>query len=145
MTNKVQNKTIATKVHWKVFLEKSILTEEQRNQAEILVDLFEKVTGSKCVMWGEIFGFGTYYVYDNNKNETEWMATSFAIRKAGIMIYITMGCEKYIDLIKVLGKCKITGKSCLNIKDLKNVDLKVLEKLVKLSLEDLNKKYKITK
>lgn len=144
----VENKTIATKISWKKFLETKNFSDEDKKQATQLVTLFENATKSKCVMWGEIFGFGKYHYVSpskTSKREGDWMASSFALRKAGIMVYLVMGCNNYLSIIKDLGTSKVSGKSCLEIKNLNKIHLPVLEKLIKANLFDLSKKYTVIK
>jgi hypothetical protein len=74
-------------------------------------------------------GYGRYaYTYDTGR-EGEWMITGFSPRKANLTLYIMMGFEEEAALMEKLGK-HTTGKSCLYIKKLSDVDLRVLESLI---------------
>lgn len=139
---KNQNKTVPTKVSVESFLESEDFSIEEKNSARILVKLFEKVTKKKCVMWGKIFGFGQYH-YVGKSSEGEWMATGFALRKNAITVYIMMGSKNYKELMKELGKYKLSGGSCIYIKKLEDVDLKVLEKIIKVGFVELSKKWQV--
>jgi len=98
----------------------------------------------KPVMWGNMIGFGSYhYKYDSGR-EGDMFATGFAIRKSGPTIYIMPGYEDYADMLKNIGPHKL-GKSCLYVKNLEKIDLKVLQKLIKAGLKDLQKKYPVHK
>lgn len=95
-----------------------------------IMGLMKKATGEDPKMWGpSIVGYGRYaYKYETGR-EGEWMITGFSPRKANLTIYIMMGFEKEAALMKKLGK-HTTGKSCLYIKKLSDVDLKLLEVLI---------------
>lgn len=137
-----QQKTIPTKVSVKDFLASGDFSSEEKESAELLVKLFEKVTKKKCVMWGKIFGFGRYH-YKSISREGEWMATGFALRKNAITIYIMCGLNFQKDLLETLGKHKLSGGSCLYIKRLSDVHLATLEKIIKAGFEELSKQHKI--
>ena len=81
-------------------------------------------------MWGSsIVGFGRYHYKGKSGREGEWMITGFSPRKGDLTLYLMGGFDKFSDLMSKLGKYK-TGKSCLYIKKLSDVDVKVLRKLV---------------
>ncbi len=141
MKKQNKNKTVATKVSVKSFLESENFSTGEKDSAKILVKIFEKVTKKKCVMWGKIFGFGQYH-YVGKSTEGDWPATGFALRKNAITIYIMMGVKNYPEIMKKLGKYKLSGGSCVYIKKLEDIDLKVLEKLIKVAFVDLNKRWK---
>ena len=120
---------------------KSIEDEQQKADCEYLMEMMSKVTRSKAEMWGKsLVGFGRYqYQYANGK-PGEWFLTGFSPRKNNLSIYIMPGFSDYPELMEQLGKHK-TGKSCLYIKKLTDVDPKVLKKLVQQSVKDLKKKH----
>jgi hypothetical protein len=95
-----------------------------------IMDLMRKATGEDPKLWGaSIVGYGRYaYTYDTGR-EGEWMITGFSPRKANLTLYIMMGFEDEAALMEKLGK-HTTGKSCLYIKKLSDVDLRVLESLI---------------
>lgn len=144
MTSKHQNKTIATELSVKDFLESGDFSREEVTSAKVLVQLFEKVTKRKCVMWGKIFGFGTYH-YVIKSREADWMATGFALRKNVITIYLMSGTQPHQELLKNLGKHKLSGGSCIYIKKLEDINLKILEKLIAALLSELKKKWNVAK
>lgn len=82
-------------------------------------------------MWGtSIIGFGSYhYKSERSSQEGGWMLTGFSPRAAAQSLYILNGLEHYQDLLAKLGKHK-TGKGCLYITKLSDVDMSVLEELV---------------
>ena len=95
-----------------------------------IMKLMKKATGEEPKMWGaSIVGFGRYAYEGASGRSGEWMVTGFSPRKTNLTLYIMMGFEKEAALMKKLGK-HTTGKSCLYIKRLGDVDMKVLEELV---------------
>ena len=102
-----------------------------------MIDIMKDVTKEEPRMWGSsIVGFGRYrYKYESGR-EGEWMITGFSPRKSDLTLYIMGGFESFPDLMKRLGKHK-TGKSCLYIKKLADVDLKVLRELVEKSVKKM--------
>jgi len=104
--------------------------------------MMEKITGEKPKMWGpSIIGFGKYEYRYESGHGGEMCVAGFSPRKAAITIYILMGFEKTPELLKKLGKHKVS-KACLYIKRLSDIDLKVLEELVKMSVKEI-KSYKV--
>ena len=111
----------------------SIEDEQKRKDAKVLVKLFAKATGKKAKIWGDNFmiGFGKYkYKRKGGNEEFEWFNAGFAPRKSNITLYLTCDISKEKEFLKKLGKCK-HGKGCLYIKKLDDIDLDVLEKMVK--------------
>lgn len=88
-------------------------------------------------MWGSsIVGFGRYHYKYESGREGEWMITGFSPRKGDLTLYIMGGFETFSDLMQGLGKYK-TGKSCLYIKKLADVDADVLRKLITNSVKQM--------
>ncbi|MGB4758729.1 MAG: DUF1801 domain-containing protein [Candidatus Saccharimonadales bacterium] len=112
----------------------------KRQDSFALLEMFTRITGEKPKMWGaSIIGFGQYhYKSERSSQEGDWMLTGFSPRKANLTLYIMPGFDKYQDLLKDLGKHK-TSVGCLYISKLADVDVKVLEKLVQQSYEDMKK------
>ena len=95
-----------------------------------IITLMKKATGEDPKMWGaSIVGFGRYAYEGASGRSGEWMIIGFSPRKANLTIYIMMGFEKEAALMKKLGK-HTTGKSCLYIKQLSDIDMKLLEELI---------------
>ena len=93
-------------------------------------------------MWGDsLIGFGTYHYKYASGREGDYFLTGFSPRKQNLTIYIMPGLERYPELTKKLGKYT-TGKSCLYIKKLKDIDLSILKKLIKQSIADMKRAYK---
>lgn len=134
-------KTRLTKVNVRSFL-KTIEDPEKRADSLALLKLFTEVTGEKARMWGtSIIGFGMYhYESTRSKQKGDWPLTGFSPRKQNLTIYIMPGFKDYGELMKNLGKYK-TSVSCLYIKKLVDIDMKVLKQLIKRSVSDMKKKY----
>ena len=113
----------------------------RRADAEALLDWFQKVTEFPPVMWGSsIIGYGRYhYVYDSGRSGDSMM-TGFSPRKARLSIYIMPGYQDLDSFLQRLGKHKI-GKSCLYINKLAEIDMQVLEEVVRYGVRNLQDKY----
>lgn len=129
-------KTKPTTESVSAFIEK-ISDKTRREDCQTVIDIMKDVTKEEPEMWGpSIVGFGRYrYQYPGGR-EAEWMITGFSPRKGDLTLYIMGGVESFPDLMKRLGKHK-TAKSCLYIKKLADVDLKVLKELVKKSVKQM--------
>jgi Domain of unknown function (DU1801) len=108
-----------------------------------VIALMQRATGEPPRMWGaSIVGFGSYtYKYQSGKTG-DWMLVGFSPRKQNLTLYIMAGFSEYETLMAKLGKHK-TGKSCLYVNSLADIDMKVLEKLVKTSVTAMRKKYSL--
>ena len=141
-----ENKTKATVESAAEFI-KAVEPDSKRADAEVLDALFRRVTGHSPVMWGPtIIGYGQYhYVYDSGR-EGDMCRTGFSPRKAKHSIYLMGGyCDpatlrKNEVLLAKLGKHS-RGKSCLYINKLADVDLAVLEELVQVNWDAMNRIY----
>ncbi len=107
----------------------------RRQECATVRALMERVTGEPARMWGpSIVGFGRYtYRSPATGREGEWMRTGFSPRKGALTLYLMSGFKPLADLMEKLGKYT-TGSSCLYLKRLSDVDLKVLEQAVRRSL-----------
>ncbi|MBC9032863.1 DUF1801 domain-containing protein [Sphingomonas sp. JC676] len=133
-------KTKPTEVRVDAFIE-AVPDATRREDAKTLVALMERLTGEPPVMWGpSIIGFGSYrYKYDSG-HEGEMCRIGFSPRKAELVLYVlTAYADQSAELAK-LGKHK-TGKCCLYIKKLADVDMAVLEGLVQGALDRMNAVY----
>lgn len=133
-------KTGPTNADVGVFLD-AIEDPHRRQECLALVDVMKSATGAEPKMWGSsIVGFGSYhYRYDSGR-EGDWFLTGFAPRKHNLTLYIMSGFALYDDLMSRLGKHK-TGKSCLYLKRLEDVDRAVLGDLVRMSVEHMRRVY----
>ena len=128
-----ENKTKPTEVSVAAFIE-AITDETRRADAKVLVKLMQKASGEKPKLWGPaIVGFGSYhYKYDSGR-EGDMPLVGFSPRKAASVLYGLIGFSGADAMLANLGK-HTTGKGCLYIKKLTDVDRKVLEALVVKSL-----------
>lgn len=133
-------KTKATKVSVKKFID-AVDDEQKRKDSYELIRIMKKITKEEPKMWGpSIIGFGKYeYRYESGQGG-EMCITGFSPRKATFSIYLLAGKSKSEDLFKKLGKYKM-GKACLYVKKLSDIDVKILEKLIKVSVDAI-KSYK---
>lgn len=133
-------KTQATQASVEDFIQ-GVESEQKREDAKSLVTLFEKLTGEKAVMWGpSIIGFGQYhYKYDSGR-EGDFLITGFSPRKTALTLYIMAGFSIYEEQLQKLGKFK-TGKSCLYIKKLADIDQEVLSEMILDSVKFIKERY----
>ena len=100
-----------------------------REDCRAVAKLMQKVTKAKPKMWGtSIVGFGTRD-YQGASGTSRWMEIGFSPRKANLTLYIMTGIERHPQLFKKLGKFK-TGKGCLYLKRLSDIDITVLEQII---------------
>ena len=119
----------------------AIANDEQRNDARSLVVLIRKVTGQEPRMWGpSIVGFGSYHYKYPSGHEGDSPLAGFAARGRELVVYIAAGFEGRDVLLAKLGKHR-TGKVCVYIRRLADVDLEVLERLVTRSVADMKRRY----
>ncbi len=111
--------------------------------AEALDVLFRRITGWTPRMWGPtIIGYGQYhYVYESGR-EGDFLATGFSPRKANLSLYIMPGDQELGDMLDRLGKHK-HGKACLYVNKLADIDMRVLEEIVRAGLDDLGERYPV--
>jgi hypothetical protein len=118
-----------------------IADKQVQEDCQALVKLMQKASGYPARMWGTaIVGFGQYhYKYDSGR-EGDMCLVGFSPRKQNITLYVMAGAPGQDTLLKKLGKHK-TGKGCLYLKKLEDVDPGVLEGIIKQAIEHLKKKY----
>lgn len=137
-----QNKTRPTGAAVDEFLD-AVENETRRADAKAVKALMERVTGEPAVMWGaSIVGFGEYHYKYESGREGDFMLTGFSPRKANLVLYIMPGYTDYGGLMERLGKHK-TGKSCLYVNKLADLDMEVLEELVARSVAHMREKYHV--
>jgi len=114
---------------------------EQRSDARKIAAMMRAASGSRPRMWGtSIIGFGSYHYRYASGREGDWPIVGFSPRKQNIAVYIMAGFSGSKKLLAKLGKHK-TGKSCLYIKRLDDIDQAVLRKLIDESIQTMRKKY----
>ena len=113
--------------------------EQTRADCFEITKIMKQVTKAEPKMWGSsIVGFGSYHYKGASGREGNWMLVGFSPRKQNLTLYIMAGFDRYDELMKKLGKFS-TGKSCLYIKKLADVDKKVLKELVSESVQFMKK------
>ena len=137
---KTDNKTKETAASVDAYIA-AVADPNQRADAEKICALMERLSGEPAKMWGpSIIGFGSYhYRYDSGR-EGEMCRIGFSPRKGQTVLYLIDGFEGQPELMARLGKHK-TGKSCLYVSRLDQVDLGALEGLVALSWRIMNERY----
>ncbi|MEP1143405.1 MAG: DUF1801 domain-containing protein [Henriciella sp.] len=139
---KANNKTQATKVDPKDFIA-AVEPEKRKTDAEVLLNFFNRVTGLEPKMWGPtIIGYGRYHYKYESGREGDAIITGFSPRKQNLTLYIMPG-YRFGDMqekLARLGKHKL-GKSCLYINKLADIDIDVLEEIVRDGIAYMKDKY----
>jgi len=118
------------------FLE-GVSNETRKKDCYEVLELMRAATGVEAKMWGDsIIGFGSYHYKYASGREGDWFLTGFSPRKQNLTLYIMPGFDEYEGLMKKLGKYK-TGKSCLYLNKLEDVDLAVLKTLIEKSVKKM--------
>lgn len=133
---KVELKTQLTDASVMAFVNK-IGDEQQRIDTIRLLEIFGEVTGEEPKMWGPaIIGYGLRHLKYDSGREMDWMVIGFSPRKGNLSLYVGLGTDnKYHELLSRLGKHK-TGKGCLYIKKLSDVDEIALTELIAASFNN---------
>jgi hypothetical protein len=119
----------------------AIEDRQMRADAKQVAAMMRRATGKRATMWGPgIVGYGRYHYRYASGREGEFMITGFAPRKQALTVYIMPGFGRFDKLMSKLGKYK-TGKSCLYIRRLADIDEAVLERLIRESVEYMRKQY----
>ena len=120
----------------------SVEDTQKREDSFKLLEMFTQVSWEPAKMWwSAIVWFGSYH-YKTTSCEWDWMRTGFSPRKGALSVYVMPGYNfnKMPELLDKLWKFK-AGKSCLNIKKLEDINIDILEKIVKKWLEIMEEKY----
>ncbi len=135
-------KTKVTTQSVSVFLN-SIEDKTKIADCRTVAKMMRKATGKRAKMWGtSIVGFGTYDYEYASGHEGSWPLVGFSPRSNNLTLYIMPGFSKFDKLMSQLGKFK-TGKSCLYIKSLEDVDQKKLKALIEGSVKQMKRKYSV--
>ena len=140
---KSATKTKPTKISVSDFIA-AIDNDARREDAKTLVKLFEKATGWKAQMWGPtIIGCGAYHYTYETGHSGSICVVGFSPRKANLAIYVAASPGK-AELLQKLGKHKGGDKQCLYINKLADVDLGILEKILKAGVVQTKKTWPVT-
>lgn len=135
-----ENKTRETDKDVRAFLN-TVENERKRKDSFTLLELMQDITGEAPRMWGDtMVGFGKYHYKYASGREGDAMLTGFSPRKQNLALYILGGFDEQDALLNQLGKYK-TGKSCLYINKLDDVNMDVLKELVQRCVEHMRKTY----
>ncbi|MGL4759812.1 MAG: DUF1801 domain-containing protein [Patescibacteria group bacterium] len=132
------NKTQPTTLEPEEFLKQNCKPELLKDSLELLT-ILKKITGSKAVLWTTVIGFGKYH-YISKACEADWFVTGFAPRASTIAIYTSGKIENKEELVKQLGKAKLQG-TCIHIKKLSDINLNILEEIIKLNIHYMKENY----
>lgn len=137
---KAKNKTTENEASVEEFLN-SVKDETKRADCLRVKAMMEEISGEKPKMWGtSIVGFGNYHYKYESGREGDFMKVGFSPRAQNVTLYIMPGFGRYEDLMSKLGKHK-TGKSCLYVKKLADVDEEILKELITESYAYMTDKY----
>lgn len=133
-----EKKTKVTDQAVQAFLER-VEDDKKREDCFTLAQLMQEITGHEPRMWGSaMVGFGQYHYKNPGGSEGEMFLAGFSPRKQNLTLYIMSGFDEYEALLSKIGKYK-TGKSCLYLKTLKEVDLNALREMIARSVEHMRK------
>ncbi len=119
----------------------SVENETRRRDAFAIEKIMARITGQPARMWGmSLVGFGQYHYRYESGREGDYFRTGFSPRKQNLVIYLMPGYADYSSYLNRLGKHN-TGKSCLYINKLSDVDLAVLEELIARAYADIGEMY----
>lgn len=120
---------------------KSLDDPQQRADSQILVQLMRAATGCEPVMWGgSIIGFDRYHYRYDSGHEGDMALVGFSPRKGQLVLYVMPGFEGHEELLAKLGRHK-TGKSCLYIRNLADVDAGVLGRIIDSAVAEMRRRY----
>lgn len=116
--------------------------ELKRADSFKLLQIMREFTGFEPKMWGaSIIGFGSYhYKSERSSQEGDWPLVGFSPRKAAISLYVFTGAEEHAHLLEGLGRYKM-GKACIYINKLADIDIEVLKKIMKTTIDSLKERY----
>ncbi len=134
------NKTRPTSASVDAFIA-GVADPRMRADCRAVAAMMAKITGAEPRMWGAgIVGFGSYHYRYASGREGDFMETGFAPRKRALTLYVMAGFADCASLLGRLGK-HTTGKSCLYVKRLVDVDQEVLRELVAHSVEHIRRRH----
>lgn len=112
----------------------------RKSDARVILSIMEEVSGYPPYLSGSIIGFGHYHYKYESGLEGESCVVGFSPRKQNLVLYIMPGFTEIQELLSSLGKHK-TGRSCLYINKLKDIDINILKKIIRLAVDAMQKKY----
>lgn len=132
-----KNKTLPTGENVKEFIESFANTRQKKDDSFKLIELMQKISGETPYMWGpSIVGFGTYHYKYESGHEGDAPFLGFSPRKSSISLYVYSGSEEQKQYLNELGKYKM-GKACIYINKLEDINIEVLNKLMKATIKHI--------
>ncbi len=122
-----QNKTVKTSDDASAFL--AAVDEKRRADAAAISEMMREVTGEKPAVWGTMIGYGVHHYKYASGREGDWPKIGFAPRKGNLTLYVLNGFDGQDELLGRLGRYT-TGKVCLYLKSLADIDKNVLREIV---------------
>jgi hypothetical protein len=124
------------------FIQTFATTEPKRQDSLVLLKLMRELSGCEARMWGPtMIGFGSYhYKSDRSRQEGDWPLIGFSPRKAAISLYVYIGAPDQAHLLEGLGTYTM-GAACIYVKKLSDINLPVLERLIKATIAYLKDRY----
>ena len=117
----------------------STVDEKRRNEAHVIIKMMQKVSGEQPKMWGSsMIGFGKYHYISKSKCEADWFKVGFSPRKAKISFYVSCDADEFADELEKLGK-HTRGKGCIYANKLEDIDMKVMEDIVRVAYNNAPK------
>ena len=114
-----------------------IADEKRRQDCLVLLETMQQTTQAEARMWGDaIVGFGEYHYTYASGREGDWFVVGFSPRKQNLTLYLMGGYHQDEDLLPKLGKFK-TGKGCMYINKIEDIDLAVLKQLIERAAQRL--------
>ncbi len=133
-----KNKTTETSASVTEFIHSFVNKEEKKQDAFRLIELMQEWSGFEPKMWGpSIIGFGSFHYKYASGHEGDMPLLGFSPRKAALTLYVTAQGHDNQKLLDQLGNCKIS-KACIYVKKLTDINISVLEKLCKQSIDYVN-------
>lgn len=137
---KSTNKTTETTASVTGFID-AVADETKRDDSRFLIKIMKELTGHDAKMWGpSIVGFGTYHYKYESGREGDAPLVGFSPRKAEISIYLNTEFPDKAKLLQQFGKHR-AGAGCIYVKKLQDIDIAVLKKMIKASVESIRKLY----
>ncbi|MCW3071255.1 MAG: hypothetical protein JWO44_1145 [Bacteroidetes bacterium] len=133
-----KNKTNETQLSVTDFINSYVENDQKKTDSFQLIDLMSEWSGFKPKMWGPtIIGFGSYHYKYDSGHEGDMPLIGFSPRKAAFSLYVYSPTEENKHLLDDFGKYK-TGKACIYVKKISDINISVLEKMCKATIEYLN-------
>ena len=138
-----KNKTTQTEANVLEFIDTVSDTEQKKNDSLALLELMKEISGYDPKMWGpSIIGFGKYHYKYASGHEGDAPLCGFSPRKSAISLYVFTGLERHEYMLEGLGKYTM-GKACIYVKKISDIDLDVMERIIRETTEFLKEKYEV--